>query len=138
MENQQEQNGFKLTYSAREQAELKRLREKYMPRETGAEEDKMARLLKLDRGVAQKALAVSLILGILGVLILGLGMSLVMTELGQYFGLDQTLSMIVGIIIGVVGMIPTALAYPVYQLVLKNERKRVAPEILRLTDELIK
>lgn len=138
IENQQEQNGFKLTYSAKEQAELKKIREKYVSREANEEEDKMARLLKLDRGVTKKAQVVSLTLGIIGVLILGIGMSMVMTEFGDHFGLDQRLSMVIGIIVGIVGMIPTALAYPAYQLVLKKQRKKVAPEILRLTDELIK
>ena len=46
--------------------------------------------------------------------------------------------MVVGIIAGVAGMVLIALAYPVYNHVLKHERKRIAPEILRLTDELMK
>ena len=138
MENQQEQSGFKLTYSAKEQAELKKIREKYVPRQMSGEEDKLARLRKLDKSVTHKAQAVSLTIGILGVLILGIGMSLILTDLGQNLGLDHTLTMILGTCIGVVGMIPTALAYPVYQLVMKLERKKAASEVIRLTDELIK
>ena len=41
-------------------------------------------------------------------------------------------------IVGVVGGVLACLAYPLYQLVLRNERKRIAPEILKLTDELMK
>lgn len=77
MENSNQNNGFSYTYSAQEQQELKRIRQKYM----SEPEDKMTRLRRLDRGVTQKAQAVALSLGIIGTLILGLGMSLIMTEL---------------------------------------------------------
>ena len=136
MENKQENNEFRYTYSAKEQEELKRIREKYTPAEQ--RESKMERLRRLDRSVTKKGTTVSLILGILGVLILGAGMSLVMTEMGEYFGLQENISMIVGIAIGLVGGILASLAYPSYHLIVEHERKRLAPEILRLTDELMK
>ena len=47
-------------------------------------------------------------------------------------------NILVGIITGVLGVILAALAYPVYSKVLKREREKIAPEILRLTDELMK
>lgn len=134
--NQQnnQQNSFSYTYSAKEQAELQRIREKYQP----SEENKMDRLRRLDRGVTQKAQTVSLILGILGSLILGFGMSLFMTEMGAYLGMTPTLTMLVGIAFGIVGGVLASLAYPIYQLVIKRERKKIAPEVLRLTEELLK
>ncbi len=131
MENNKENNGFSYTYSAKEQAELKRIREKYIARE----ESKMERLRRLDSGATGKAIAAALGLGILGVLIMGVGMSLVMTELGSKLGIE---SMLVGVIIGIVGIILTAMAYPVYMLVLKKQREKIAPEVIRLTDELMK
>ncbi len=131
MENNKENNGFSYTYSAKEQAELKRIREKYIARE----ESKMERLRRLDSGATGKAIAAALGLGILGVLIMGVGMSLVMTELGSKLGIE---SMLVGVIIGIVGIILTAIAYPVYMLVLKKQREKIAPEVIRLTDELMK
>ena len=48
------------------------------------------------------------------------------------------LAMVIGIPVGIVGMVLVALAYPVYNRVLKKQRARIAPEILRLTDELLK
>ena len=78
----------------------------------------------------------SLVLGIVGALIMGSGMSLVMTDIGEMIGLSNAL--IPGIVIGFIGMIPVILAYPTYNRVLKKERERIAPEILRLTDELMK
>ena len=85
-----------------------------------------------------KAQAASLVFGILGALILGFGMSLAMSELGALLGLAEGIAMLIGVAVGVVGGILASLAYPVYNLVLRRERKRIAPEILRLTDELMK
>lgn len=132
-----ENSGFCYTYSAKEQAELKRIREKYAP-ETDENEDKMERLRRLDRGVSQKAQALSLTLGVIGVLVLGFGMSLAMSELGEILGSHRDMALLIGIIIGVLGGVLASLAYPVYNAVLKREREKIAPEILRLTDELMK
>lgn len=122
---------FQYTYSAKEQAELEKIRKKYLP----PEEDKMEQLRRLDRSVYKKAQAWSLVLGIVGTLILGTGMSLAMSDFGQVLGAG---AMPVGIVIGVVGLVLLALAYPVYNRIVKKERQRIAPEILRLTDELMK
>ena len=133
--NPNEQSGFSYTYSAREQAEVKRIREKYTP---GAkEEDKMTRLRRLDAGVTQTAQAVALVFGLLGTLTLGFGMSLIMTDLALALGMDKTLSLPIGVAIGLVGGTLAALAYPIYTAILKAKRKKIAPEILRLTDELM-
>ena len=129
-------NGFSYTYSAKEQAELKKIREKYTaPTEA---EDKMARLRRLDASVTNTAQAVALVLGVIGTLILGFGMSLCMTDLGEILGAYQDLSMVLGIVIGVIGGILASLAYPVYNAIVKAKRKQLAPEIIRLTDELMK
>ena len=78
------------------------------------------------------------ILGVIGALIMGTGMSLVMTDFGDVIGLSDAMGMILGTIIGIVGMIPVCLAYPFYNSIVKKEREKIAPEILRLTDELMK
>ena len=129
MDNKEET--FQYTYSAREQSEVARIRQKYLPRE----EDKMEQLRKLDRSASQKAQAWAIALGVIGALLLGTGMSLFMTDLGASLG---TLAMVIGIVTGITGMVLAALAYPVYNHILKKERRRIAPEILRLTDELMK
>lgn len=129
-------NSFKYTYSANEQDEIKKIREKYTPEEKG--EDKMERLRRLDSGVTKKAQIVSMTLGIIGTLILGFGMSLVMTDLADIFGSYEDLAMIIGIIIGIVGIVLDCSAYPIYNLIVKRERKKIAPEVIKLTDELMK
>ena len=122
---------FHYTYSAEQQEEIKSIRKKYAP----PEEDKMEQLRSLDRKATQKAQIWSIALGVIGTLILGTGMSLAMTELSGFLG---GTALFIGIPVGVVGVVLVVLAYPVYNLVLKKERQRIAPDILRLTDELMK
>ena len=136
MENNNENKGFQYTYSAKEQAELKRIRDKYTaPTEA---EDKMTRLRRLDASVTNTAQAVALVFGVIGTLILGFGMSLVMTELAESLGISGDAAMVIGIIVGIVGGILASLAYPIYNAIVKAKRKKFAPEIIRLTDELMK
>lgn len=122
-----ENNAFKYTYSAKEQEEIKKIREKYAPA-TDNQEDKMEKLRRLDSSVTQKGTIVSLVLGIISALILGAGMSLVMV-------FDE---MLIGIGVGSIGLVGVSLAYPIYARIIQKERKKVAPEIIRLTDELMK
>ena len=126
------QETFSYTYSAQQQKEVQNIRKKYLP----PEEDKMERLRKLHYSATQKAQIWALVLGVVGALIMGTGMSLVMTDIGKIVGLTNAL--IPGILIGIIGMIPVVFAYPTYNRVLKKERQRIAPEILRLSDELMK
>ena len=134
MEDKNTESSFKYTYSAKEQDEIKKIRQKYQSQE----EDSMTRLRKLDASATSKATVIALVLGVGGALILGMGMSLIMTDLAVLLGMTEMTNIIVGIITGVLGIILAALAYPVYRKVLKREREKIAPEILRLTDELMK
>ena len=134
MESNNTDTGFKYTYSAKEQDEIKRIRQKYQSQE----EDGMIRLRKLDASATSKATVIALVLGIVGALILGTGMSLIMTDLAALFGMTGLTNMVIGIVTGVLGIVLVALAYPMYNKVIKRERERIAPEILRLTDELMK
>ena len=121
---------FEMTYSARQQEEVKEIRKKYLPQEL----DKMQRLRELDASVSRKAVTVSLTVGILGSLILGFGMSIVMSEFGLLFG---SLALPLGIVTGLLGLGILSTAYPLYLRTLKKQREKVAPEILKLTDELM-
>ena len=127
---------FNYTYSAKEQEEIKAIRNKYVAKEET--EDKMTQLRRLDNNATQKATVVSLVFGIVGALILGIGMSLAMTEIGKILALSEFTSMLIGISIGIVGIVLISLAYPLYNKILKIEREKIAPEIIRLTDELLK
>lgn len=128
MENNQ---SFEYTYSAERQKEIEAIRKKYLPKE----EDKMEQLRKLHYSATKRAQAASIAIGVIGALILGTGMSLCMTELGTALG---EFGMVIGILVGIAGMIMVALGYPTYNRVLKKERQRIAPEVLRLAEELLK
>ena len=131
MENKER---FHFTYSAKEQEEIKAIRKKYAVADQT--EDKMAQLRRLDAGVYSKATTAALVAGIVGTLIMGIGMSLVMTDVGAALGAAP--AMAVGIGLGIIGIILVCLGYPIYNRTLKKEREKIASEILRLTDELMK
>ena len=128
MENKE---SFSYTYCAQQQKEIEAIRNKYVPREA----DKMEQLRNLHAAPTKKAQSASLAVGIIGALILGTGMSLAMTDIGAALG---EIAMVLGIAVGIVGMVLVALAYPIYNRVLKKQREAIAPEILRLTDELLR
>ena len=131
---EEKNKSFHYTYSSAQQQEIRNIRKKYLP----PEEDKMAQLRRLDARVSSKATTVALVVGIVGALIMGLGMSLAMSDLSEILGIHQDVGMLLGIVIGVVGIVPVCLAYPLYNRTLKKEREKIAPEILRLSDELMK
>ncbi len=134
MENNQEK--FSYTYSASEKSEIEKIRQKYMPKDET--ESKLETIKRLDASVTRSAMVWSLTLGIIGTLVMGFGMCIIMTEIGEYLGLVGNAGMIVGISIGIIGMAVAAVAYPIYRAIEKRQRERVAPEILRLTEELMK
>lgn len=126
MSNENNKEVFEYTYSAKQQEEVKRIREKYV--QSPKEEDKMETLRRLDAGVTQKGTVVSLIFGIIGTLIFGIGMCCCLVW--SLF--------VLGIIIGAIGIIGLSAAYPLYAYITKKEREKIAPEILRLSEELMK
>lgn len=81
MENKKSES-FNYTYSAKQQEEIKAIRQKYM----APEENKMEQLRRLDVSVTRKATIRSMTAGIIGALIMGLGMSITMTDIGAVFG----------------------------------------------------
>ena len=131
MKVEEKKETFNYTYSAKQQEEIKNIRKKY----AAPEEDKMEQLRRIDRKVTQKAQKRSISIGVVGALIMGTGMSLVMTDIGELVG---GFSLVLGVAVGLVGMALVALAYPVYNRTLRKERRRRAPEIIRLSDELMK
>lgn len=117
---------FEYTYSAKQQEEIEAIRKKYMPQE----EDKMELLRRLDRKVESSGTVVGLLFGVVGLLIFGAGMSMCLVGSSTMF--------IPGILVGLVGIVPMVLAYPMYKKVIEAKRKELAPQIIALTDELRK
>lgn len=123
---EEKEETFTYNYSSSQQAEIKKIREKYIPKQ----EDKMEQLRRLDEGAAKPGMIAALVVGIIGALVLGIGMSCTMVWADTMF--------IPGIAIGIAGIVCVAAAYPLYSYITKRQRKKLAPEIIRLTDELMK
>ena len=117
---------FQYTYSAKQQDEIQKIRKKYLPQE----EDKMEQLRRLDKSTNRKGTAVSIAVGVIGCLLLGIGMSCTMVWMEQLF--------ILGIVVGEIGIAAIIAAYPIYNRITAKERERLAPQILKLTEELSK
>lgn len=120
-----EENVFEFTYSAPRQEEVKKIREKYLPRE----ETKLEQLRRLDESTTKKGMACALTLGVISSLLLGIGMCCTM--------LWQSILLIPGIIVGCVGIAGMSVTYPLFSHITRRERERIAPEILRLSSELM-
>lgn len=119
-----EEKRFEYTYSASQQKEVEEIRKKYLPKEV----DKMEMLRKLDKNAEKPGMVVALTLGIIGTLLLGIGMCCTMVWTDSVFAL--------GIIVGIIGIAILSVAYPVYKKITKNQRDKVAEQILKLSDEL--
>ena len=115
---------FHYTYSSAQQEEVRSIREKYLP----VEESKMERLRRLDRGATRPGTVAALTVGILSTLVFGFGMCCTMVWADALF--------LPGIVIGLIGLVGIAAAYPLYRYITKKRREQLAPEILRLTEEL--
>ena len=93
-------------------------------------------LKALDAKVKNPANIFAYTYGCISAIIMGAGMSLVMTDIGAIIGL--TSAMIPGIAVGIVGMGMALTTYPIYKGILNGRKKKYAPEILRMTEELMK
>ena len=120
-----EKEVFEYTYSAPAQDEVKRIRAKYLPKEV----TKLDQLRALDAAVTKRGNAISIAHGILYSLVLGLGMSCCLVWAGAWF--------VPGIVIGCIGLAGVTATYPIYNRIVKQDREKIAPEILRLSEELI-
>ena len=120
----EKKGAFSYTYSSARQEEIRRIRDKYIPKE----ENKMEQLRRLDESAEKPGMIVSILVGIIGALLLGVGMCGTMVWTETMF--------IPGIIIGVIGIAGVSSAYPVYSHITKRQREKLTPEIRRLLSEL--
>lgn len=115
---------FSYTYSASQNQEVQAIRRKYLPKE----ESKLEELKRLDHDVQNSGVMESLIVGITGCLVFGLGMCLAMKIIGD--------SMILGVIVGIIGAAIMLPAYSVYRAVSGKVKAKLTPRILELANEL--
>ena len=103
---------------------------------TEREHTQLDELKALDRKVKKPANTFAYVLGTVSAIVMGAGMSLVMTDIGEMLGMAET--MIPGVVIGVIGLALAIINYPIYKNVLASRRKKYADKIIALSDELMK
>jgi hypothetical protein len=102
---------------------------------TQKESTELDALKALDNKVKRPANAFAYLFGSIGAIIMGAGMSLVMTDIGATVGIAEP--MVPGIVIGVAGMLLVIINYPIYKGILGGRRKKYAQKIIALSDKLM-
>ncbi|MBQ4037070.1 MAG: hypothetical protein IJC84_02985 [Clostridia bacterium] len=101
---------------------------------TDKEHTALDELKELDAKVKRPANVLAYVFGSISAIIMGSGMSLVMTDIASVIGLADP--MLWGIVIGVIGMLMAIVNYPVYKGILGKRRKKYADKIIALSDKL--
>lgn len=110
--------------------------QKIRTRYTEAEHTELDALKALDKKVTKPLNLFAYTFGSLSALIMGAGMSLIMTDIGNTVGIADPL--LPGLVLGIAGMVMAIVNYPIYKGLLKNRRKKYAPEIIALSDKITK
>ncbi|MBO4972404.1 MAG: dihydropteridine reductase [Clostridia bacterium] len=92
-------------------------------------------LRALDAKVKRPANVFAYVFGSLSAIIMGSGMSLVMTDIGAIIGITST--MVPGIAIGVIGLLMAVANYPIYKGILNSRKKKYASKIIELSDKIL-
>lgn len=121
-----ENNKFIYTYSSQEKEEIEKIRQKYTQK--AKVPSHLDQIRKLDKSVTSTATVVALIIGIVGTLIFGAGFSLVLV-----WGENLITA---GIIVGILGMGIAAAAYPAFLWVYQKKKEKIAPIIIKLSNEI--
>ena len=109
--------------NAQDQRRAENIRRQYISRN----ENKMEQLQKLDDKVKLPGKILASVLGVIGSLVMGAGMSLIMVWS----------NMTLGLVLSIPGMLVALIAYPIYMLITNNRKKKYADEIMRLSDEIM-
>lgn len=102
---------------------------------TEKEHTQLDQLKALDTKVKRPANVFAYIFGSIGAIVMGSGMSLVMTDIGAIIGVSDAL--IPGIVIGIIGMLMVIINYPIYKRILASRRKKYADQIMKLSDAIM-
>lgn len=110
---------------------VQKIRTQYTEKEHTALDE----LKELDAKVKRPANVFAYIFGSISAIIMGSGMSLVMTDIAETVGIENP--MLYGIVIGIVGMGMAIINYPIYKGILGSRRKKYADKIVALSDQLL-
>ena len=115
-----------------EQQAAARIREHYTEKQI----TDLDTLRELDAKVKRPANVFSYIFGSISAIVMGAGMSLIMTDIAEKIGLGVD-PMLPGIIIGIVGMVMALVNYPIHKGIMSARKKKYAPEIFALSDKIM-
>ena len=110
--------------------------EKIRSQYTEARHTELDALKALDARVKKPAHVFGYVYGSIGTIVMGAGMSLVMTDIGSVLGMTEPL--VPGIAVGLVGLVMTCTTYPIYKKLLNSRKKKYAPQILELSERAMK
>lgn len=110
---------------------VQKIRTQYMEKE----QTKLDELKALDKKVKTPVNVFSYVFGSISAIIMGSGMSFIMTDLGERLGMGDT--MLPGVIIGVVGLVLAVMNYPLYKKLLASRKEKYAARIIALSDKLL-
>ena len=102
---------------------------------TEKEHTQLDALKELDAKVKRPANVFAYIFGSISAIIMGGGMSLVMTDIGSNIGVEN--AMLPGIIIGIAGMLMAIINYPIHKSILTSRKKKYADQIMKLSDKIM-
>lgn len=102
---------------------------------TEKEHTQLDELKALDSKVKKPANVFAYVFGAISAIIMGCGMSLVMTDIGTQIGMTET--MVPGIVIGIIGLALVLINYPIYKRILASRKKKYAGKIIALSDKLM-
>ena len=111
---------------------VEKIRSQYTEREHTELDD----LKALDAKVKRPANVFGYTYGSIGAIVMGAGMSLVMTDIGSMLGMTET--MVPGIVVGIVGMGMVLTTYPIYRKILTSRKKKYSSKIMELSDRIMK
>ena len=110
--------------------------EKIRSQYTEQEHTELDELKALDAKVKKPAKVFGYTYGSIGAIVMGAGMSLVMTNIGTVLGMTETL--IPGIAVGIAGLAMSCTTYPFYKKILNSRKKKYADRIMELSDRIMK
>ena len=108
-----------------------KIRTQYMEKQS----TELDELRELDAKVKRPANVFAYVFGSISAIIMGCGMSLIMTDIGSVIGMAST--MMPGLIIGIVGLAMALINYPIFKGIMNSRKNKYAAQILKLSDKIM-
>ncbi|MGN1134987.1 MAG: dihydropteridine reductase [Oscillospiraceae bacterium] len=112
---------------------VQKIRTQYMEKDSSQKE--LDYLRELDAEVKRPANVFGYVFGTVSAIIMGAGMSLVMTDIGTQLGISDP--MVPGVIIGIAGLLMAIINYPIFKTILSSRKNKYSGKILELSEKIM-